>query len=697
MSSTWRWLSLGLGLVAAPAFADEGEHEDAPPSLTDDELLEASLAEAELIEVDDRAPAEAASSVHFTSEELRMRPMQSPSDVLRQVPGLSVVQHAGGGKADQYFLRGFDADHGTDVALFVDGIPVNLTSHGHGQGYADSRWIIPETIGTLDVHKGPYAARYGDFYTAGAIEMRTIDELDRPTVWLTGGTELAGPVAGKRLSSRVVGMATPEVAGGKALVAAEIGETDGPFIAPQGFKRGALYSKWKRPVGPGTLNLMTSFYAASWNQSGQIPATEVAQGRLDRFGAVDPTEGGSSTRLSASAGYVVERGRARWKVNAYAVKYDLQLFSNFTLFARDTERGDQIEQGDDRVMVGLNSAYQRSFGEDGPLQALVTVGAQSRLDDVDTGLWHSANRQRLPDCFDNMNPCNSTANVVFNAAVYGEADIAIRNKLHVLPGLRVDQFAWSVDDLDPETMGGAMTTGGRASQAIVSPKLSTVYHVSKALNVFANAGRGFHSNDARAAVATNGRGALAAAWGGEVGTRVLPTREMRASFAVWYLALASEQVWSGDFGGTEPSDASRRLGIDADFAWAPVPWLSVDANVALARTSVALAPRLMGGGGVSVQRGGSRASVRARGIDQRIADAATGMIADGSFLIDLVAAHRVGRAEVTLTVNNLLDSVWREAQFAETSRVTPMGELRDDIHFTPGMPLTALVTLGMSY
>ncbi len=691
-----RWLAIGLIAAPALAHADEG-HADNVEGMTDEELLEASLEEAEVIEVDDRAPAEAASSVHFTSEDLHMRPMQSPSDVLRQVPGLSVVQHAGGGKADQYFLRGFDADHGTDVALFVDGIPVNLSSHGHGQGYADSHWIIPETIDTLDVHKGPYAARYGDFYTAGAIEMRTVEMIDRPTAWLTGGTELAGPVAGQRLSSRIVGMSTPRVGGGTALLAAEIGETDGPFIAPQGFKRGALYGKWKRTLGSGTLRTMASFYTASWHQSGQIPAGEVAAGRLDRFGSLDPTEGGNSTRASASAGYTLQRGRSRWIVDAYAVRYDLDLFSNFTLYARDTAHGDQIEQTDDRIMLGLSGGYQRSFGEDAPLQALVSVGVQSRVDDVSTGLWHSESRTRLPDCFGNMNPCNHTSSAVLDVGAYAEADVAVYKKLHFLPGLRVDQFAWDVTDLDAETQNTTMTTGGRATAAIVSPKLSTVYHATKALDVFVNAGRGFHSNDARAAVAARGNGALAAAWGGEVGARVQPSADLRASFAVWYLGLASEQVWSGDFGTTEPSDPSQRRGIDADIAWSPTDWLAFDANVAVARTTVALAPRLMGGGGVAVRRGASRASLRARGIDRRIADMATNLVADASFLLDLVVAHRVGRAEVTLTVNNLLDSVWREAQFAETSRATPMGELRDDIHFTPGMPLTALVTLAMSY
>ena len=563
----------------------------------------------------------------------------------------------------------------------------------------------PETIATIDVHKGPYAARYGDFYTAGAIEMRTIDELDRPTLWLTGGTELAGPVAGQRLSSRLVGIGSHRIGKGKALVAAELGETDGPFITPQGYRRAAMLAKWQRAIGPGTLKAESTFYTAAWHQSGQIPAAEVAAGRLDRFGSLDPSEGGDSRRASLSVDYGVARPGAQWKVRAYAVDYRLQLFSNFTLFARDLVNGDQIEQTDDRFLTGATAAYQKTLGQTGPVQALVTAGVQTRADLVDTGLWHTAKRHRVDDCFDTMNPCNLSASTIVNLAAYSEADVALYNKLHLLPGLRVDQFIWDVEDRAADPMSG--TAMASADRAIVSPKLSAVYHASRALDVFANAGRGFHSNDARAAVAAGGDGALASAWGAEVGSRAHPTPALQASFAVWYLHLSSEQVWSGDYGTTEPSDATRRQGIDADLRWDATPWLTLDGNVSIARSSfvanrgnggaLALAPRLMGGGGVSVHQGPSQISLRARGIDRRPANEAGDLQAEGFFLLDVVASHRIGRASLTLTINNLLDATWREAQFAEESRVTPMAALTEDVHFTPGMPLTALLTLGASY
>jgi hypothetical protein len=684
------------------------------PALTDEELArqaealaDAEALEGEVIEIEDRAPAESASSVHFTAEELRRRPAQQPSDLLRQTPGLVVAQHAGGGKADQYFLRGFDADHGTDVALFLDGVPINLTSHGHGQGYADAHWLIPETIAGVDVHKGPYAARFGDFYTAGAIELSSIDAIERPTLWVVGGTELAGPIAGERLSSRVVGLAAPRVAGGTALVAAELGNADGPFLAPQDFRRGALLGKWKRALGGGELRLATTFYAAAWNQSGQIPAAEVDAGRLDRFGSIDPTEGGESTRASLAASYAVDDRRGgRWRAAAYAVKYDLDLYSNFTLFARDTTNGDQIEQIDDRVMAGASATYHRVLGT-AAVQALVSAGVQTRVDAARAGLWHSAARRRLADCWGVANPCNHVDQRVVNAAAYVEADVAVENRLHLLPGVRVDGFAWDVDDLDRETAGTMDTTAGGARAAIVSPKLSAVLHASRRVDVFANAGLGFHSNDARAAVAADGDGALARAIGVETGVRVHPEPGLRASFAAWYLRLASEQVWSGDNGGTEPSDPTRRYGLDAEVAWDATTWLALDANVAVARSSfvanagnagaLALAPRLMGGAGASVHRGESAVSLRARGIDQRPANDDGSLMAEGYLLLDLVATHAIGRAKLSLTINNLFDADWREAQFAESSRVSPTAAEVEDIHFTPGMPMSAMLGLAMMY
>lgn len=664
---------------------------------------EQDLSSDELILVEGSAPAESASSVHFDQRELRHRPHQQPSDVLRQTPGLVVAQHAGGGKSDQYFLRGFDADHGTDVALFVDGIPVNLTSHGHGQGYADSHWIIPELVTSLQVHKGPYAARFGDFYTAGAIDMKTADAVPASGLWISGGGELTGPVAFERPTARMVGIANPEVGKGSALLAAEISRTDGPFLDEQDFNRVASFGKLMQPLLGGDFQLSGTFYAAKWNQSGQIPAQEVAAGRLDRFGSLDATEGGDSTRWSAAAKW--ERGeaeRGKWSAHAYVVGYQLQLFSNFTLFSRDQVNGDQIEQEDDRILGGGSVTYQRYHK--GPLPGLLRVGMQVRADSTRTSLWHTAERERLPGCFEGVNPCNRTDNRILNVAAYAEEDVSVHPRLRLLAGLRVDGYLWDVDDLDPMTKDTMDTTAGDASSGIVSPKLSAIFKASDAVDVFANFGLGFHSNDARGAVAMDGDGALARATGAETGLRLAVGDKLRASAAAWYLHLASEQVWSGDNGGTEASDPTRRYGLDLDLAFKPLPWLSFDANVAIGRSSfvanqgnggaLALSPRLMGGAGVTVEQGKSFASLRLRGIDERPANDDGSLMAEGYALVDIVAEHHIGKTSIGLTITNLLDAEWREAQFAEESRVTPTSELVEDVHFTPGTPLTAMITVG---
>jgi TonB-dependent Receptor Plug Domain len=707
---------------ASPAPAPASTSPSALPRLSDDELAALATASAEAeaaaaaetIVVTSDAPAESASSVHLGAGKLRYRPRTQASDVLRQVPGLVVSQHAGGGKSDQYFIRGFDADHGTDLAIFADGVPVNLTSHGHGQGYADSHFLIPETVASVDVHKGPYAARYGDFYTAGALELRTIDEVAGPTVWVASGAPLGdSDVRLQRYDTRLVGMASPRLRNNsddKSLLALQIAQNDGPFVNGQNFRQGNALGKWRGKVGPGELRFAGTWYTGAWNQSGQLPEGEIAAGRLARFGSIDPTEGGIAQRASLQLGYTVrdEAAGSTLRLSGYGVRNELELYSNFTLFARDQVSGDQIGQTDDRMLYGADAVYERRL-DTGRVQALVTAGAQVRYDDAETSLFHAAKRERLDMCFgQKVNPCNHADNHILNAALYTEADIVPASWIHIRPGLRADAFVWNVRDLDPGTAGDPMTTtAGGASTGIVSPKLSVELHESEQMTFFANAGFGFHSNDARAAVSSKGEGALARAIGGELGARMKPHDRARVAADVWYLHLASEQVWSGDNGGTEPSDPTRRFGMDLEGSVDATSWLSLDANVTWARSTLvanqgnggalALAPRWTGSGGVSLHDKRSFVSLRARGIADRPGNDDGSLTAQGYLLFDLVAGKKLGKLDLELTIANLLDTEWREAQFAEESRVTPAGDVVEQIHFTPGMPLTATLKAAYSF
>jgi hypothetical protein len=691
---------------------------DLPADPASDPAAVPGEADPEVIEINDRAPAESASSVHLSRDDLQYRSGTQVSDILRQVPGLMVSQHAGGGKSDQYFIRGFDADHGTDIAIYADGVPVNLPSHAHGQGYADTHFLIPETISTVDVHKGPYSARFGDFYTAGAMELQTVDRVEGPTVWVAGGAPLAGPKRFDQYNRRIVGMASPDIrdndtersmAVDRALIAAQIADTDGPFDNAQQFRQGNALVKWQGGAGLGDLQLETSWYAASWNASGQVPESAVAQGMIGRFGSLDPSEGGDTSRTSFQLGYRVRDGLGgRWRASLFGLEYRLRLFSNFTLFARDPVHGDEIEQSDARTVWGLDVAYERHFFPAG-LDTYLTAGVQLRNDDTGTALWHAQQRMRLPDCFDQgANPCNDTMDRIRNIAGYVEATIHVLPHVHVLPGLRFEQFSWDVDDLDPATRSDPMaTTGGRASRAIVLPKLSIEAEVTPKLDLFANAGSGFHSNDARGNVASHGEGALARGLGAEAGFRTTAIPHARLSADFWYLHLDSELVWSGDQGGTERSDPTRRYGVDLEAEYSPLPWLRLDGNLSLAHaafvhnagngSALALAPRIMGQGGVTLLHGPAFVSLRARGIADRPGNDGGTLTAQGYLIFDLIAGRTFGKLDLNLTLNNLLDSDWREAQFAGTSAIVPGGPAVEQMHFTPGIPLTATATAAYRF
>jgi hypothetical protein len=702
------------GAVPDAAGAPAGATPDsAAVPATDDFVVPADPeADAEIIEISDTAPAESASSVHISLEDLKYRSRTQVSDILRQVPGLMVSQHAGGGKSDQYFIRGFDADHGTDIAIYADGLPVNMPSHGHGQGYADTHFLIPETVSVVDVHKGPYSARFGDFFTAGAMELQTLDKVEGPTLWIAGGVPLAGPKAFEQYNRRLVGMASPEIRDtdtDKALIAAQIADTDGPFDNRQRFRQGNALVKWQGHVGRGDLKLETSWYAASWNASGQVPESAVADHTISRFGSLDPSEGGDASRTSVSLGYRVHDDKGGlWRASVYGLENRLRLYSDFTLFARDPDHGDQIEQTDARFAWGLDTAYER-HGAPAGLDTYLTTGVQIRNDNVENALWHTEQRVRLGDCFgQGQNPCNDTYDRIRDIAGYAEATIHVLPHVHVLPGVRLEQLTWDVEDHNPATRTDpALATGGTASRALILPKLSIEAEATPKLNLFANAGSGFHSNDARSNVANHGGGSLARALGAEAGfrTTVVPHARIAADF--WYLHLDSELVWSGDAGGTEASGPTRRYGVDIEAAVSPMPWLRLDANVSLARSTLvqnagnsnglALAPKIMGQGGVTVVRGPQFISLRARGIGDRPGNDSGSLTAKGYLIFDLMAGRTIGKLDLNLTVNNLFNADWCEAQFADESAVARGAPVVEQMHFTPGIPLSTTLTAAYRF
>jgi TonB-dependent Receptor Plug Domain/Carboxypeptidase regulatory-like domain len=635
----------------------------------------------------------AASSRLIRDLDIRLRPRESSQELLRLAPGLVIAQHAGGGKAEQMFLRGFDADHGTDVAVSVDGVPVNMVSQAHGQGYADLHWLIPEVVEDIDVRKSPYDAQDGDFATAGTVTVRTKDRLPTAVVSTRGGSfSTAHTLALLPLG----GDATDR--GGYLALAGDY--TNGPFDHPQHYRRYNAFGKWTMLVGSSTEFVATaSGYDARWNASGQIPERAVTAGLISRFGSIDPSEGGNTQRYAATAGLrSAGTGPQRWEAQAYAIRYGLQLYSDFTFFLHDSVNGDGIEQNDWRTVAGLaatHTAASRLFG----LPGLMAAGAGVRADFVDLGLFHQRHRVRLDTRV-------SDAISQQNAYAWAREDVQLSRKVRLELGLRGDLFRFGVDDHLVGQPAAIPHGSGVRWYGLVSPKANVAVQLADGTTLFGNVGWGFHSNDARDVVAVpRGTTVIPRALAAEVGLRHYWTAGTLAA-ALWATDLQSEFVYNSDEGTTEPSGSTRRYGLDLEGRIRATPWLWADADLNLAHgrfrdqpqtlNRIPLAPEVTSTGGLTLRDGGPLSGgLRYRHVGARAADRADSLVARGYTIVELFGTWQLARAQLVVAVDNLLQARWNEAQFATTSRLPNEPAGVTDLNFTPGAP--RLIQVGLAY
>lgn len=622
-------------------------------------------------------PRTAASSSIFNNEEFTERGLEQPGDVLRVVPGLVVAQHAGGGKADQYLIRGFDADHGTDVALSFAGIPVNLVSHAHGQGYADLGFVIPETLERIDVHRGPYFAEFGNLATAGATVLEVREELERSFLKVEGGAFGTG---------RVLLGASPRLARTRGFFAVEERFTDGPFLNRQDFHRFNLATRWTFDLtSRQKLSLLVTASESRWNASGQIPLREVEAARLDRFGSIDPSEGGNSSRYNLSLSHQnLWEGRAL-NTQFYAVAYDLDLFSNFTLFARDPVRGDGIEQRDDRTVLGGHLRLDDQLALGG-FRVPFTAGVDYRHDLAEVGLFYQQERQ----AFETVTQSHVDER---NLGLYVQGELRPHPRFKAVVGLRHDRFRFQVNDLAEQ-------------ESFTGPKASIVFSPrgEPGPQVFLNYGRGFHSNDARSVVADSSRVALAAADGYEVGYRQVFADRLEISLAYWLLDLEGELIWVGDEGTTEISGPTRRRGPEVEARIKVRDGLWVDGAAFYSRGQyrgseevIARAPRLVASGGLTFETSfGLSGNLRLRHIGNHALVEDGSVEASGYTAADLYLRYGLSkRWEAVVAVENLFDADIKEAQTYFASRLPfETTDVRDN-HFTPGNPFT--MRLGLQY
>jgi len=670
------------------ALADEQKPREAASTVTDAASSGDGAPEGSAeVTVSGERPPRAASSVTVAGGELSVRPRLRPADILETVPGLFAVQHAGGGKANQYFLRGFDLDHGTDLALFVDGVPVNMPSHGHGQGYADLHFVIPELVTVLEGYKGPYYSQFGDFATAGAVDMRLGSSLPESRASLT---------VGQFGILRALAMVSPDIgADWKVLLAGEAYAQNGPFEHPEKLQRFNGFARVTRDLSPSsTMTLTWMSNAGQWNASGQIPLRAVEAGVVDRFGTLDPFEGGATQRESLSLSFEGGGEQREFRVLVYAVRYDFRLYSDFTYFLKDPVHGDMIEQTDDRTTVGLDartSFHQHVQG----MRFQTNLGLQARADAVDNGLFHDVHRERLSTTVD--------AGVQQTAiGLFAEEEARFTRWLAVTAGVRLDRADVSVEDraFDPARPGNG-ATGSRGAM-LLSPKATAVFSPAPGLDLFLDFGRGFHSNDARGAVRRAAPATLLVpATGYELGTRIRPWKPLTLNAAVFRIDLASEQVYVGDEGTTEPSAPTTRIGAELGARLSFGRWFFGDVDTTFTKATyrvnaangnaVALAPTRTVTGGIGFRtHAGTFGSVRLRHIGERPATEDRSILAEGWTIVDAQLGHRAGAFELSVDAQNLFDAGWREVQFATESRLANEPAKVKGISFVPGWPRTIM-------
>ncbi|MBX9637820.1 MAG: TonB-dependent receptor [Nitrosomonas sp.] len=512
--------------------------------------------------------ANSASEGTVLKQQLDSRTVYRPGELLETVPGLIVTQHSGEGKANQYFLRGFNLDHGTDLRITVDGMLVNQRSHGHGQGWSDTNFIIPELSGNVQYVKGPYYANQGDFSSAGAVSMSYVDKLPKG---------IASYGLGQQGFMRGLIAKSHETGNGHVLYALELLTKDGPWIKNEDFKKFNAVLRYSQDSGPTRFNVTAMGYGGKWNSTDQIPLRGVVNGVVPRLGAIDPSDGGESHRFSLSGALQHVSRLGTTQLNLYTMHSNLALFSNFTYFLDDPVNGDQFSQIDKRFQSALNINHLW-INKIGGLEIENTAGVQLQNDVIDNGLLSTKQRQTLSTTRrDHINE-NSVG-------IYYQNSIQWLEKFRTVAGVRSDYYWFDVNS-------SLNVNSGKRYDSMTNPKLSLIFGPWAQTEFYANYGSGFHSNDARGTTATvdpksgdpvNRVNPLVRSTGYEAGVRTGIIPGLQASLAVFRLDLDSELLFVGDAGTTEASRPSRREGFEISAFYMPSDWLTIDLDYALAR------------------------------------------------------------------------------------------------------------------
>jgi len=644
--------------------------------------------------------ATAASEGVVSGARLATVPLLRPAEVLELVPGLIATQHAGDGKANQYFLRGFNLDHGTDFATYVDGMPVNLPTHAHGQGYTDLNFLIPELVEQIRYRKGPYYAEEGDFSSAGVARIAYARRLDQPLAQLTLGANgyARTLLAGSPLAA----------GGGQWLYGLELFRNDGPWSVPEDYRKlnGLLrYSEGTREHG---YSLSAMAYQGRWTSTDQLPQRAIDSSAVDRYGSLDPSTGGQTRRYSLSGEWAQRAGERQRKAQAWLLHSELDLWSNFTYCLNDLaasgtcNTGDQFRQSEQRRAAGFAANESRVASWAGR-EVVHSAGLQGRFDRIaPIGLYTSRDRSTLRTVREDQVSIDSLG-------LWAQTEVRWTPQLRSITGLRADMVGIRVDS----SLGA---NSGSTGDQLLSPKLALIYAAALRTELYANYGHGFHSNDARGATITvdpanPGTTAekvrpLVRTRGAEAGLRSEPLTGWQTTLALWQLELDSELLFVGDAGTTEPSRPSRRWGLEWGNRYLVSRWLALDADLAWSQArftdTAAAGPFVPGAAGSTANLGITvdalgpwSGALRLRYVGARPLVEDDSVRSSDSVLLNLRVGYRLSsRTQLTLDVYNLLDRRSNDIEYWYQSQLAGEAAAVDDRHLHPAEPRSLRVTLA---
>lgn len=627
--------------------------------------------------------------------ELAARPFLRRGELLEVVPGVVITQHSGSGKANQYFLRGFNLDHGTDFAVSVEGMPVNMRTHAHGQGYSDLNFIIPELVQSVSYQKGVSFAENGDFSSAGAAQFKFVDSLPRAFVKVEAGEDnYARFVAADTIRTGKTAITT---------VGVEASYYDGPWDNPENGRRfnGFAHQVWT--VGNSVFALTALGYHGEWDSTDQVPQRAIDTGIIGRFGTLNPTDGGDSDRASLSFDWNRQGADSTTTLNLHAIYYRLDLYSDFTYFMDDLVNGDQFNQRDERTILGgaLTHAWESELAGH---KTETKIGLQTRTDFIDVGLFKTNQRARVGIVRD-----DDVQEI--SGGLFAETTVHVADWLRVQPGVRVDSYHFDVDS-------DLAANSGTADDALVSPKLNVVLGPWAKTEFYLNAGYGFHSNDARGTTITldptdgvtpvDKVDPLARSRGAEIGVRTAAVPGLVSTLSVWALELDSELLFVGDAGATEANGKTRRIGIEWANFYHANEWLAFDADAAFTRARYTAdaggAPNvgrhipgsidtvLTGGAVVTLPRGWF-VTLRARYFGPQPLIEDNSVEAPSSLTFNAAVGWKNRDWEITLTILNLMNRDNNDIAYFYESQLATEGTPVADIHLHPAEPRTFRVAV----